>query len=325
MTTYRLASPLAMLAAASAGALSITLLIEQIGAQPVTIALSIGLVALTIATGVLAHGQGILTAAGALLGLLSLMGSALIVWEQSGRRAQMRDETSAKVEDISQLRRQLLKKRAQAEEILNMHRTSQATECASGRGKKCDGVSYTVSTWEAAVKGYEAQLRGIPVSVPDAKVTRVSTIARLLGYSEASAGTWVGLLDPIALPVWLEWVSVLCAILALEPASRGVAALASRPTIASNTAALQKAYSNAGTPVIPATPPAVLVASDEQRVVEALKRKGGSVGSQRHLSIVLGVSPAETCRMLQRCHPNRVERIWDPIAKSNVIRIKDAA
>lgn len=318
---YHIASPLAMAACLLAGSLSTLTLIEPAlhGNFTLThwiaVGVAVGLVSLTISTGVLAHQLG-RSAAGIALAVLSLAGSGIIVWEQSGRRAQTRDQSAVSVTDTERERARLVQKRSEAEEILTTHRRSQATECASGKGKKCDGVTYTVHTWEAAVAGYDAKLSKLPVVAPDAKSERAATIAGLLGYDDEHARVWVSILDPLATPVWLEWVSIVCGILAFRQFPR-------RTEITTIPRASTLPVSDRGTPVTPRL--LTHVETDEARVVAALELQGGKVHSQRHLSTLLGVSPAETCRMLQKCSRDRIEKIWDPIAKANVIRLRAQA
>ena len=335
MTTYQIRSPLAMCACAISGSLSILLLVEPSFNDGFThrlivpVAVSIGLVSMAIITGVLAHGHGLWTASGAALALVSVGLSGAIVWEQSGRRAQTRVTTQTVVVDATKERARLTQLRAEADQILTAHRAAQARECASGKGKRCDGMSYTVRTWEAALNGYDAKLRGVPTPTPDAKVETISTAAELLGKDAKAARAWVSLIDPLLVPLLLELAAILCGVVAFGPktapavteittqTARGDDYQESRSAfpIAGNALNLQGNPGNCGN---------VVSISDEDRIAKALRTKGGEVRSQRHLSIVLGVSPAETCRMLQKCSPDRIERMWDPISKSNVIRIKDA-
>ncbi len=318
MSSYTIASPLAMAASVGAGVLSITLLIEPylhgeftVGAA-VAVAVSVGVVGLTIAVGVLAHTMG-RSLAGFGLALLSLCGSGLIVWEQSGRRAQTQVATAVTVGDVTLERRRLIQKRAEADEILVKHRADQARECASGKGKRCDGISYTVATWEAAVAGYDARLRGIPAPAPDAKSERAATVAGLLGRDPAAARTWVSLLDPLAMPVWLEWVSVLCGILAVRSSGSTVSVVSPVSEVPKPVETARKLL-----PKPPHLCP-VQVEPDEARVLRALKAKGGKVDSQNELGIAIGVSKGEVSKMLRHC-PN-VERIR--VDNRYVIRIKD--
>lgn len=321
MSSYRIASPLAMAASVISGALSILLLIEPQLAHEwslsasIGVAVSVGLVLLTICTGVLAHGFG-LTAKGVVLAAVSLAGSGLIVWEQSGRRAQVHVASSVSAEDVARERKRLLQKRAEADEILPVHRAAQARECASGKGKRCDGITYTVSTWEAAVAGYDAKLAKLPSPAPDAKTERVATAAGLLRYDAKTARAWVSLLDPLLFPLWLELCSVICGIFAVSIVRRLETGVETRT-------------SPAPAPVVRAIPETKAIAhlspvrreTDEARVLRALRSRGGQIGSQDELGLVIGVCKSEVSKMLKNCA--NVERIR--VDNKNVIRIKESA
>lgn len=323
MTSYQIRSPLAMCACAISGSLSILLLVEPSFNDGFThrlivpVAVSIGLVSMAIITGVLAHGHGLWTASGAALALVSVGLSGAIVWEQSGRRAQTRVTTQTVVVDATKERARLTQLRAEADQILTAHRAAQARECASGKGKRCDGMSYTVRTWEAALNGYDAKLRGVPTPTPDAKVETISTAAELAGYDAKTARAWVSLVDPLLVPLLLELAAIICGVVAFGPRVPLAPHVAKIPTQPSVPETSENPYSNGRIVEIVTEKEA-----DETRIIEALKQRGGEVYSQRHLSIILGLSPAEICRMLKRCDPAKVEKVWNPQSKTNIVRLR---
>lgn len=350
MTTYQIRSPLAMCACAISGSLSILLLVEPSFNDGFThrlivpVAVSIGLVSMAIITGVLAHGHGLWTASGAALAVVSVGLSGAIVWEQSGRRAQTRVTTATTSQDATAERARLVRIRAQSEEVLASCpkgrekdqgikcglRDALNAECKGGGGPRCKGIERSIAVNEATVRDYTLQLKGVPTPTPDAKVETISTAAKLSGYDADKARAWVSLIDPLLVPLLLELAAIICGVVAFGPklapavteiptqTARGDDSQKSRSAfpMAWNALNLQGNPGNCGN---------VVSISDEDRIAKALRTKGGEVRSQRHLSIVLGVSPAETCRMLQKCNPERIERMWDPISKSNVIRIRDAS
>lgn len=308
MPVYHLASPLAMLASALSGALSIAVLVVphlQHGLSPdivVSVAVAVGMVTLTIVTGVLAHMRG-RSVAGAALATLSLAGSLLIVWEQGARRAQSHVAAATSAEMTAAERGRLTRKRSEADEILVTHRRAQATECASGNGKRCQGITYTVATWEAAIAGYDAKLRATPAVVPDAKAERVSTAAGLLGYDVQIARTLVSLIDPLAMPVWLEWVSILCGILAIGKRRISTSAeISARAEVASVSVVSEISSRNlletSETSRKVKSPAPVI--DDDETIVVGLRRLGGEARSQRDLARAMGVSPAECSKRLAR-------------------------
>lgn len=205
-------------------------------------------------------------------------------------------------------------------------RDAHAAECRGGGGKKCKGIERSIAVNEATIRDYTLQLKGAPTPTPDAKVETISTAAELAGYDAKTARAWVSLIDPLLVPMLLELAAILCGVVAFGPrsfpAAPRVAEIPTQPSVPSvpdHVGTLpEAANSNAGTL---GTPP-VIVETDEARILDALMKRGGEIHSQRHLSIVLGISPAETCRMLKKCHPDRIERRWDPRTKSNVIRLR---
>ena len=130
--------------------------------------------------------------AAALLVVAGVVGSA---WTLSGtitRQSEGADERLAIATQVEQQRRDLTQKLAEAQEILARHRNSQARECASGVGKRCDGVTYTVQTWAAAVEGYEAKLKVLPhPSSPTAGPERIAAVLALLARFSALNSCWL--------------------------------------------------------------------------------------------------------------------------------------
>jgi hypothetical protein len=310
MTSYTIRSPLAMGACLISGALSILLLVEPSFHEGLTlrlivpVAVSVGLVTMAIITGVLAHGHGLWTASGAALAVVSVGLSGAIVWEQSGRRAQTRVSTQTVAVDATKERARLTQLRAEADQILTKHRADQARECASGKGKRCDGMSYTVRTWEAALEGYDAKLRGVPAPTPDAKVETIGTAAKLAGYDADKARAWVSLIDPLLVPLLLELAAILCGVVAFGPVvsthSRHSEAKISDVSKAGNvqqnhTLAPEMSATSNVTPIRAGN---VVNVSDDETIVVGLRRLGGTAQSQRDLARVMGISPAEVSKRL---------------------------
>jgi hypothetical protein len=313
MTTYQIRSPLAMCASAISGSLSILLLVEPSFHDGLTlrlivpVAVSVGLVSLAIITGVLAHGHGLLMPSGAALALVSVGLSGAIVWEQSGRRAQTRVTTQTIVVDATRERARLTQLRAEADQILTKHRADQARECASGKGKRCDGMSYTVRTWEAALEGYDARLRGVPAPTPDAKVETISTAAKLSGYDPEMARAWVSLIDPLLVPLLLELAAILCGVVAFGPAGSTISRISktavsdvSKPGNVEQHQSFAPEMSETSTilPMVPGNVGNVVDITDDDTIVVGLRRLGGTARSQRDLARVMGISPAEVSKRL---------------------------
>lgn len=143
------------------------------------------------------------------LGLLAALCSIYTVYESSGRRAELLDAKVMGVENTEQERSKLRRKLAEAESILTTHRAAQATECASGKGSKCDGRTYTVHTWEAAALGYETRLKALPPPKPaNAIADRIAGVVSLVGGDGDKAKIVVGQFHPF----WFTILAELAAI-----------------------------------------------------------------------------------------------------------------
>ena len=227
MRRYTIASLAATLGGAAAAAGSIALLVRDAwsGGFTVEICLMPVLVGLTILTGLMAgravrRGR-VISAAGLLL--LAMFGSGLVVYEQAGRRAELRDLKVASADSNSVQRQIDLKKLREAEEILTKHRAARDAECSGGKGKVCDGKQYTVDTWEAAVKGYKVELAKQPPVPVDPRAERIAALLKVFGVrvEDATVKTIVAIFEPIALPLFLEGCSILLLGYGLSPVARG--------------------------------------------------------------------------------------------------------
>ncbi len=118
------------------------------------------------------------------LGLLLIFGSGLVylVVASGGRNAEVAANKRHAAHASNTERQDRLRKIAEAEYILASCpaaapkrdygercglRDAMAAECGSGKGKRCDGKSYSVSTYEAAVEGHRAALKGLPEQEED--------------------------------------------------------------------------------------------------------------------------------------------------------------
>lgn len=262
---YSKASPAAIIGGVAAACGATALLVRDALVTGLTVdhALAPVLVAITILAGHLvwqAVRRGrVFSACG--LALLAILGSALTVYETAGRRAEVRDTSVAAASDTEKQRQHLRKMLAEAEEILVKHRASRDTECATGKGKKCDGLQYTASTWEAAVSGYKAELAKLPPPKPvDPKAERLAAVLGfLVGVEDASVKKAVATLEPFALPLFLEFGAIILFGFGLP----------SRPKPRSTVSPVEPVA-----PAVPAPQPAV-----EPRVIEAppSKPNGGAV------------------------------------------------
>lgn len=216
MNKYHVASPAAIVGGTAAAGGAVALLVRDAAVTGWTVDLMLMpvLVGLTILCGhhtskALFRGR-VLSAAG--LAILAVFGSTLTVYETMGRRAEVRDAKVAVATDSASQRSHLQQMLAEAEENVTRYRKRLSDECGSGKGKKCDGFAYTVKTWEAAVTGYKAEISSLGAPKPiDPKAERVAAIAAMfgVGISPDVIQRHVGVLEPLALPIFLELGSII--------------------------------------------------------------------------------------------------------------------
>jgi hypothetical protein len=161
--------------------------------------------------------------AAVLLTVAAIVGSA---WTLSGTIArQSQGETD---------RRKLSKQLAEAQEILATHRAAQARECASGKGKRCDGTTYTVATWEAAVLGHEARIGKLPApAAPNAGTKRIAAFVALLpGVTKTAVQLEpdVALIAPCLFGLFIEMAALAFGLYGFRPAHRAIVDPVSKPT-----------------------------------------------------------------------------------------------
>jgi hypothetical protein len=141
---------------------------------------------------------------GIMLGLLFLGSTGYIVVASGARNAETAAAKTEAAKDLTRARADALRMKADAEFILGACpantpktdfgircglRDAATAECASGRGKRCDGKSYSVSTYESAIKGYEQTLKELGPEKPSSGYRHAARVlAALPGVtSEASA------------------------------------------------------------------------------------------------------------------------------------------
>lgn len=323
MSQYNIHSIPAIIGGALSAAGSCALLLADVGSidnLTVDKALMPVLVGLTVLTGHLAwqawHEFKLFSCIG--LMVVSSVGVALTVTDAMGRRAEVRD-SGVRLADTEETRRAALtRKRDEAVEILGTHRAARDKECATGKGKLCDGKSYTVSTWEAAVAGYEAQMLKLPAPRPvDAKGQRVGAIAGMIGLDGRTAQARFALLEPFMLPALLELASIVLFGFGVGHARvAGNADVSAISTPENTVKPAPKPEKLAISP--PVVRPPVSVMSDEETIVVGLRRVGGVARSQRDLARAIGISDSELSKRLGNCR--KVERVRED--NRVVVRLK---
>lgn len=147
--------------------------------------------------------------AGSALLALAVVGSMLTVYNAMGNRAEVRDVkvASASLSDAERTRIKL-----DLDKTTKLVAEAEAwalTECKSGRGPKCDGVTFVLRQRQASQAALAAQLKNVgPVVVAEPKAAQVATLASLAGYDGATVKAAVSALEPLAFPLFLELLAI---------------------------------------------------------------------------------------------------------------------
>jgi hypothetical protein len=141
---------------------------------------------------------------------LFLAGTALTVYNSVGRQSETTDakllDTEARNELISSARRARLANEA----MLTEARANHSRECASGRGKRCDGILATIRVYEDAVKGNESDLARLGPPLPVApKAEKMAAVAAIFGADKAQAKATLMLIEPFAYTLFFELGSII--------------------------------------------------------------------------------------------------------------------
>jgi len=101
-------------------------------------------------------------------------------------------------------------------------RAAMIAECKSGKGKRCDGKSYSVTTYEAAIKGYSKDLAEIgPPKATDARAaTMAKVISKIWGNSEDVTRETLTLIEPFTYAMIFELAALVSFGFAFGHASR---------------------------------------------------------------------------------------------------------
>ena len=104
--------------------------------------------------------------------------------------------------------------RTKAQEMLDEERKAKARECRSGRGKRCEGIQASVSTYEHAVAGIDAQVEKLGPETPvNGKAQKMAElVAALTGKDKARLQHVFELVEPVTYSLIFE----LCAMVAFH-------------------------------------------------------------------------------------------------------------
>lgn len=169
------------------------------------------LVGLTILAGHLANEawktRKVVAAAG--LTAMAVLGSVLTVYNGMGNRAEARDVKVAAASLTDGERSRIEADLAKTVKLVAEAEAWTATECRSGEGPKCKGVTFVLRQRQASKAALETQLRTVgPAPVAEPKAAQVGTIAGLLGYDGKAIRQMVSAIEPLAMPLFLEFLAI---------------------------------------------------------------------------------------------------------------------
>jgi hypothetical protein len=136
---------------------------------------------------------------------LALFGSGAIISETMGRTAESRDaKVSEATKDVNAYAA-LLANLDRANKLVAEAESWVASECKTGLGPKCRGVTFTRDQRQAFAdklrKDAEAHKAPAPI---DSKADRIAAIAALFGFGEGVVKKAVHTFEPFVLPLFLE-------------------------------------------------------------------------------------------------------------------------
>jgi hypothetical protein len=138
-------------------------------------------------------------------GVLFLVGTLLTVYSSVGRQAEHVMVASAEVEAADKARTRATKGLAEAETMLIEAQRNLASECKSGRGKRCEGIKATVDVYQAAAKGYAAELDKLgPAKVATPEAKRAGELAAVFGANPTKVEAAMILIVPFLTTLFLE-------------------------------------------------------------------------------------------------------------------------
>lgn len=147
------------------------------------------------------------------LGLLILAAAGLtyVATMSAARNAEVASTKAERIIAINAERARIMPARVRAQAMLDEAQTNLARECASGRGKRCDGIRATIEVYTAAIKGHDAELRRLgPPETPNAGYKAAAEAISLLPGLTASASE-----IERRLIVQMPWLAVMIAELGL--------------------------------------------------------------------------------------------------------------
>jgi hypothetical protein len=310
---YTIKRIVAILGGLAAAGLSVIMLTKgaHVSTWTVDMWATASLVPLVVVAAVVGHGAigSGRWVAGSLLWALSIAGSGLIVFENLGNRAEVREAKVIAAETRNEDRSSERKRLAEAHYILAScpdgapasHRglrcglrDALVDECRGGDGSRCRGLRRSVGVYEAAISGLTATLTAVSATPEpvDAQAHRVVSLLSWFGVKVDTATARAGVADAhsLGLPLFFDLVAITLLIWGIEgrrevPAGRSVVKPASVPV--QTTELVAQVDDNR-----PPTGGASLTRDEAISQMIRMLERGETWSSQEELRTRLGMAPS---------------------------------
>lgn len=217
---------------------------------------------------------------------LAAFGSLIIVGETMGRRAETRDAKIAQATKTVDQYAIIAADYQRAAGLVAQSEQWTAAECASGKGKKCEGQTFTLNQRKAHAEKLKAELEKATAPAPvDSKADKIAYWASVFGASKAFAKELFQNFDPFSLALFLEMGAL--AGFGFGIKTRSVPVSVSVP--AQETKALSFENENGDR-----------TDAEIEQIKKALSGLGHSVTNDQ-LAAILGCSKSEASKRWRRC------------------------
>jgi hypothetical protein len=214
-----------------------------------------------------------------------------------GRQSETTDakllDTEARNELISSARRARLANEA----MLTEARANHSRECASGRGKRCDGILATIRVYEDAVKGNESDLARLGPPLPVApKAEKMAAVAAIFGADKAQAKATLMLIEPFAYTLFFELGSIISFGYGFGGRRTDGLLPATSPTPAQLSRVARRNFSDRG--------PTIVSKRVAERDLRARLETGETVAAQNELVALWGVNKGTVSKWVSEWERN---------------------
>lgn len=140
---------------------------------------------------------------------LFVIGTGLVVMSSVGRQGENLAVTQATADAAQETRAAARGALKRAQDMLGDAQTRLATECRTGKGKRCDGIRATIAVYEAAARGHQAELDRLGPPKPVApEAEKLAEIAAVFGADHAKVKAGAVLLQPFLTALFLEFGAI---------------------------------------------------------------------------------------------------------------------